>query len=287
MKILIAGAEGQLGRAFQTFLRDTPDCRVIALSHQELDITSLRQVEQILSDQTIDLVINAAAYNAVDKAESEPEKAMAANKIGPENLALVTAQKRTMFVHVSTDYVFDGNRTYPYIESDKTNPLSVYGKSKLEGEKVVLGNNPKAYVVRTAWLYHTTGRNFPLTIFNLRKQPEIRVVNDQFGSPTYAPHLARKIIEMIKARAPFGLYHLAGLGGCSWFNFAEELFHQTGLTTPIKPMSLNDYAHAAPRPRYTVLATDKEPAFLLPPWEQGVADFVRDFKETHVRTISL
>jgi dTDP-4-dehydrorhamnose reductase len=275
MKILVTGAGGQLGQALQDLLRNSSVHQIIPCSRNDLDIARLADVEQTLAKYSPDAVVNAAAYNFVDKAESEPGQAMTANKTGPENLAKATAKKKVPLVHVSTDYVFDGAKTKPYLESDKPNPLSVYAKSKFAGEEVVLKNSPHAYVVRTAWVYHPVGRNFLLTILSLKDKPELKIVNDQFGSPTYAPHLAQGIVSLLEKRPPFGLYHMAGSGQTNWFDLASALFQQLGVKTPLRPIPGKDYSYKATRPRFTVLSTEKKPSFMLPAWERGLEDFVK------------
>src|SRR5262245_27818395 len=213
MRILITGAGGQLGCALQAVLTDH---KVIALKHEKLDVTRLDAVLDATAAHGPDVVINAAAYTNVDGAESDDRGAYKLNAVAPRNLAIVTHQHNLPLIHVSTDYVFDGWGDRPYHEYDRPNPQSVYGKSKLAGEQSVASLNPRHYIVRTAWLYHTEGRNFPKTMLAQSQQSEVRVVSDQYGSPTYAPHLADGVARLIESGA-YGIYHLAGQGGTSWF----------------------------------------------------------------------
>lgn len=271
MRILLAGAGGQLGQALQVALTDH-DC--LALDHRRLDITQIDAVREAIEEASPDVVLNAAAFNHVDGAESDPDAAYRGNALGPRILALVTAAHDIPLLHISTDYVFDGTSTRPYHEFDAPNPQSVYGASKLAGEHVVRTLNSRHYIVRTAWLYHTVGRNFPTTMCTLAAQPEVRVVNDQYGSPTYAPHLAAAIARLITTEA-YGTYHLAGRGGVSWFELTCALYHNLGIHTLVKPISTSEFPRPARRPQYSVLTTLQDPQIFLPPWEEGLAEFAR------------
>jgi len=269
MKILITGARGQLGQTLQAHLRSHD---VVALGHEQLDITRLAIVRDALAARRPDLVINAAAYNDVDGAESHHEDAFAGNALGPRNLAIVTAAWSIRLLHLSTDYVFDGTATRPYHEFDRPAPRSVYGHSKLAGEDAVRTHNPRHYIVRTAWLFHTVGRNFARTICGLAERPEVRVVHDQHGSPTYVPHLAAGLARLLTTDA-YGTYHMAGRGGASWFELTRALYRALDLPTPVRPVTTAEFPRPAERPRYAVLTTLQDPAIVLPPWEEGVAAY--------------
>jgi len=271
MRILLTGAGGQLGQALQAALTDHD---LLALDRQRLDITQLEAVRAAVQTLRPDLVLSAAAFNHVDGAESDPDAAYRGNALGPRNLAVVTAAGRIPLLQVSTDYVFAGTSPRPYHEFDCPHPRSVYGASKLAGEEVVRALNPCHYVVRTAWLYHTTGRNFPKTMCSLATQPEVRVVSDQYGSPTYAPHLATAIARLIHTGA-YGTYHFAGQGGTSWFELARRLYRLLGIQTPVRPVATAEFPRPAARPRYSVLTTLQDPQILLPLWEDGLAEFAR------------
>jgi dTDP-4-dehydrorhamnose reductase len=270
MKVLVTGAGGQLGRALQETLSRY---EVIALTRQQLDICQLQAVRDAVRLHCPAVVINAAAYNNVDGAESDPLAAYTVNALGPRNLAVATAGQQLPLVHVSTDYVFDGHGHRPYHEYDQPHPQSVYGASKLAGEDTVRSLNRRHYLVRTAWLYDAEGRNFPNTMRALaQERSEVKVVSDQFGSPTYVPHLAQAIASLLESEA-YGTYHLAGQGGTSWFELTRTLYHLLGLRTQVIPVAAVEFPRPARRPRYSVLTTIQEPRILLPPWEDGLATF--------------
>jgi dTDP-4-dehydrorhamnose reductase len=274
MKILLTGAAGQLGQALQTGLTKH---EVLAYDHQQLDITDLFAVREAVQATRPHIVVNTAAFTAVDQAESEADTAFRANALGPRNLAVTTAAVQIPLLHVSTDYVFDGTATRPYHEFDRPHPQSLYGLSKLAGEEAVQALNPRHYIVRTAWLYHTVGKNFLYTMLRLAQQDnrqEVCVVSDQYGSPTYAPHLAERIAELMTTEA-YGLYHLAGQGGTSWYELTHTLYRCLGIQTPVRPVATADFPRPAHRPRYAVLTTLHTPPLLLPVWEDGVAEFSR------------
>lgn len=272
MKVLITGAGGQLGQALQAGLTGH---ELIALTHSQLDITRFFETREALVAQRPEVVINAAAYVNVDSAETDQRGAYRLNSVGPRNLAIATAELSVPLVQVSTDYVFDGLGHRPYHEFDRVDPLSVYGRSKLAGETAVALHNPRHYIVRTAWLYHTEpagGKNFPKTMLAQAQRDEVRVVSDQYGSPTYAPHLTEAIGRLIETGA-YGLYHLAGGGGASWFELTTRLYQLCGVKTYVRPVATAEFPRPATRPRYSVLQTIQDPQIVLPPWEDGVAAF--------------
>jgi dTDP-4-dehydrorhamnose reductase len=275
MRILLTGAGGQLGQALQATLTQH---EVVALDHLRLDISQLNAVRHAVQAYQPNLVLNAAAFNNVDGAESDPDTAYRGNALGPRNLAVVTAAHHLPLLHVSTDYVFDGTSKRPYHEFDSPYPRSIYGASKLAGEEVVRALNPCHYIVRTAWLYHTLGRNFPKTMCALAYQAEVRVVSDQYGSPTYAPHLATAIAQLIPTSA-YGTYHFAGRGGTNWCELTRALYRFLGMQTPVRAVATADFPRPAERPRYSVLTTIQDPPILLPAWEEGLAEFARALRK--------
>jgi dTDP-4-dehydrorhamnose reductase len=269
MKILIAGAGGQLGRALQTVLTGH---EVVALTHSQLDVARFEDTREAVTAHRPDVVINAAAYTNVDGAESDQAGAYKLNALAPRNLSIASYEIGAPLVHVSTDYVFDGLGDRPYHEFDRTNPLSVYGKSKLEGERTAAAHNPRHYIVRTSWIYHTEGENFPKAMLAQSKRAEVRVVCDQYGSPTYAPHLAAAIAKLMETGA-YGTWHIAGKGAASRFEMTRKLYQLFGIGTVALPAATTEFPRPAPRPRYSVLTTVQEPEILLPPWEDGLAEF--------------
>ena len=271
MKVLVTGAGGQLGRALPAALAPH---EVVALGHPELDITDASAVREAFARHRPDVVVNAAAYNLVDQAESDPDAAFALNSEAPGILARAAQVAGALIVHVSSDYVFDGGLGRPYREDDPPNPLSAYGRSKLGGEETVRAGCPRHYLVRTAWVYAAEGRNFPLTMLELAKKGPLRVVDDQIGSPTYAPHLADAIARLLVSGAPFGLYHLAGQGSTSWYGLTRALFERLGLEVPVSPVTTLEFPRPARRPRFSALESGRQPAILLPTWQQGLDAFL-------------
>jgi dTDP-4-dehydrorhamnose reductase len=267
MRILVAGSGGQLGQALPPAL---PQHTIAGLTHADLDIAEGDAVRAALAAAAPDLVINAAAWTDVDGAESDPDGAFRANALGPENLARATAERGIPLLHVSTDYVFGGEGSRPLDEDAPVAPRSVYGRSKLAGEEAVRAHQPRHFIVRTAWLYAGTGKNFPRTLLDLASRGEVRVVDDQHGSPTWAPHLAEALARLV-ATERWGTWHLAGRGGTTWYGFARALLQAAGIRTPVVPVRTAEFPRPAPRPAYAVLTTRHAAPILLPPWEEGVA----------------
>lgn len=259
MKIMLTGAAGQLGKELQRI--QPTDHELLPFTHAELDITNQAQVMERAMHLRPDLIINAAAYNAVDAAETDIAPAMAVNAEGTKNLAQAAAELGVRFIHVSTDYVFDGNQGKPYLTSASTNPLSAYGRSKQAGEQFALAYAPdKAVIVRTSWVYASHGKNFVNTILRLLKEREhLGVIADQIGSPTWANTLAKAIWQMVSRPQLAGIFHWTDAGVTSWYDFAcaiQEEALSLGLiqrAKPIKPLTTADYPLPAPRPHYSVL----------------------------------
>ncbi|MCA6954956.1 dTDP-4-dehydrorhamnose reductase [Pectobacterium polaris] len=262
MKILLTGANGQLGRCFQDRL--PAEWEILATDSAELDITNLEHVERTVKQFKPDAIVNAAAYTAVDKAESEPELAAKINVTGPENLAIVASKQGIRLVHVSTDYVFDGNATEPYREDSVTNPLSVYGKTKLAGEQAVAKASSEAIIVRTAWVFSEYGNNFVKTMLRIGKERDaLSIVGDQRGCPTYAGDLAQAIISLLDKNAEGGIYHYCGDEEVSWYEFAEEIFKfavQNSVLSKaptLASITTQQYPTPAHRPVYSSLSGEK------------------------------
>lgn len=273
-RILITGAQGQLGQALQ---RQYADHEVTAWDLQDLDITQFEEVRKALDQLRPHIVINAAAFTQVDEAEVKQDAAYRGNALGPRNLAVVTNDLGMTLIHFSTDYVFDGQQNRPYHEFDRTNPLGVYGHSKLAGEEAVRVANPRHFIVRTAWLYHTVGRNFPRTICRMAGREVVKVVSDQYGSPTFAPHLARAVSQLGETDA-FGIYHMAGTGGASWYELTQALYQALDIQTSVVPIATAQFPRPARRPPYAVLTSLQDPLIELPSWEEGVRDFASQWK---------
>jgi len=271
VKILVTGAAGQLGRCLARALATH---EMVALGHAALDITRFDAVRAAVALHRPALVINASAFNDVEGAESHSAGAYAVNALGPRNLAVASAASGIPLVHVSTDYVFDGAAERPYHEFDRPNPLSVYGASKLAGEDAVRTLNPRHYVVRTAWLFWEGGDSFLLSMYARAGSSGLRVVNDQYGSPTYAPHMAEGIAHLIETGA-FGTYHMAGAGGTTRYELTCELFRLLRLSPMPQAASRCDFPAAAARPRYSVLTTIQDPRIELPAWQEGLAQCAR------------
>lgn len=253
----------------------------IALDRSKLDVTDAEAARRAIAQQRPDAVLNCAAWTDVDGAQSSPLQAAAVNAEGAGNLARAAAEAGVPMLHISTDYVFDGKppltedgRPRAYLESDPTGPLSVYGRTKLEGERLVLAASPRHAVVRTAWLFGLGGRNFVATMLALaeRRRP-LQVVDDQIGSPTWTGHLAPALIGLIE-REVRGVIHLAGGGAVSWNGFAKEIFRQAERSCEVQAVDSAQMARPAPRPSWSVLESEREEALPMPDWRDGLAGYL-------------
>jgi dTDP-4-dehydrorhamnose reductase len=255
---------------------------VMAADIAEFDITDRDQSRAFVKQHSPGVLINCAAYTAVDQAETERELAFRVNRDGAGNLAVAAAQVRAFFVHLSTDYVFDGTKPGPYLEDDPPNPVSVYGASKLAGEEAVRSALAEHCIIRTAWLYGIYGKSFPRTILAIAQQGKpLRVVNDQRGCPTYTVHLARALAA-IAGQPRCGTYHAVNSGACTWYDLARAALREAGISIEITPCATSESPRPAPRPANSVLDTSKLQAAFgiqLPPWRQGVAEFVARWRQ--------
>lgn len=281
--LLITGAGGQLGTDLRAAAA-AAGVPAIGLASAALDITDRAAVERAVSDfagrADRPVVINAAAYTAVDAAETDAERAYSVNETGARNLAEAAAQYGAGLIHISTDYVFAGDAHQPYQVNDQTGPKSVYGASKLAGEQAVLAAHPQAYVVRTAWVYSAAGTNFVKTMAALEaSRPSITVVDDQQGSPTWGADLAAGLIALAGAGLPGGVLHATGAGQTSWFGFARAIFQELGADPErVQPTTSDAHPRPAPRPAYSVLSPDAWISAGLPPlrhWREALAEAFR------------
>lgn len=275
MKVLVTGAKGQLGR--DVVERFSKPHTVYGFGRNELDVTNAEQTRAVVGRVKPDVIIHTAAYTAVDNAEENREQAYLVNAQGSRNIALAANECGAKLCAISTDYVFDGEARHPYTEDATANPKNVYGASKLAGENVVKQCTNRYFIVRTSWVLGVHGNNFVKTMLKLGKSGEpIKVVNDQFGSPTYTRDLAEFLLELTETDK-FGVYHTSNTGVCSWYEFAREIFEQTSLPAKPFPCSTADYPRPAPRPKYSVLAhkaMESNGFRHLPPWQDALRRFL-------------
>jgi len=265
LKVLITGISGMLGVDLCQTLREEyevvgfdikefPSTSFLSLPVQRGDITRIDEVKRTFGELTPDLVVHTAAYTDVDGCEKNPDKAYKVNALGTQNVCLASQDLNISVIYISTDFVFDGNKDSPYLEFDQPHPISIYGRSKLAGEEYVKTLLNKYFIVRTSWLYGHYGRNFVKTILELASQKkELRVVNDQVGSPTYTRDLSRKIKELLPTEL-YGIYHITNLGSCSWYEFTREILKLAGIKgAQLQPITSEELDRPAPRPRFSVL----------------------------------
>lgn len=260
MKILVTGSNGQLGKCFQELVfHKYTDLDVVFLNASELDITNQSQVENTFKSKNFDYCINCSAYTAVDKAETEKEKAFAVNAEGVKFLSQACDKYQTTFIHISTDFVFDGTKSTPYKETDTPNPINIYGLSKLTGENHIQEILERYFIIRTSWLYSEYGHNFVKTMLRLSKdKKQISVVGDQIGAPTYAKDLANMILDIIKNRqTAYGVYHYSNQGVASWYDFAKAIFDINNIEITLHKIKTEEFPTAAKRPSFSVLDTTK------------------------------
>lgn len=285
MVVVVTGASGQLGQSLQFIAKKHPEITFRFYNSTELNITDLENCKTIFSETNPDFCINAAAYTAVDKAESEPEKAHLINVIGPENLAKVCTEFDTTLLHISTDFVFDGNATKPYTEEDIPNPTGVYGQTKLDGEKAIQGIWEKHFIIRTSWVYSQFGNNFMKTMLRLgSERTSLSVVNDQIGTPTNAVDLAEALVKIIlfaegqSSIDDYGIYNFSNEGQCSWYDFAKKIFEIHKIEIDLQPIPTSSYPTPARRPSYSVL--DKEKVKTV--FGVGVKDWEKSLLNTNI-----
>ena len=282
-KILVTGANGQLGQSLQKLSQKEKAFQFIFTDSETLDITNKEEVLNFFWQNEPDVCINAAAYTAVDLAETDTEKAFLVNADGTENLALACAEYNAQFIHVSTDYVFDGTNNLEYTEEDFTNPLGVYGASKLAGEELALEANPCTIILRTSWVYSEFGKNFVKTMLSLfATKEELNVVADQYGQPTNATDLAEAILTIVKTekKTP-GIFNFSNEGKISWYDFAQKIAELSGSKIKINPIVTSQYPTPAKRPQNSTLDLSKIKSTYhinIKPWEESLAKTIQLLK---------
>lgn len=282
MKILLTGSNGQLGYDFQN-LFDKLEVEYYATDYNELDITNDNKLEKFFNEnKNFDIIINCAAYNDVDKAETDKEKCYLLNSEAPTKLAEICKKTGAVFMTYSTDFVFDGERKSPYTEKDTPNPLSVYGKSKYKGESDVLNAYEKSYVIRTSWVFGIANNNFNKQVINWSKnRNELNIVDDQISVPTYSKDLAEFSWELIKT-GKFGLYHISNSGECSKFEQAKYVLEKIGWNGKLETAKTKDFKLPAARAEYTKLSSEKTEKLLgkkIPDWKDAIDRFLQEMKE--------
>lgn len=268
MKILVTGAKGMLGQDLCPILEDE-DFDVIETDIENLDITNTENIDEVFNIYKPDFVIHCAAYTNVDKAEEEKELAFKINAEGTKNLAASCQKSDIPILYISTDYVFDGSKKGKYIPDDKTNPINIYGASKLSGEEAVKQNS-KYYITRTSWLYGHHGKNFVETMISLKDKEEIKVVDDQIGCPTWTVELANAIVKIITKELPYGTYHVCGSGNTSWFGFAKKIFELYGTKVNLTPCSTEEFPRPAKRPKNSVMENNR----MCRKWETALKEYM-------------
>ena len=274
-KVLVTGGKGQLARCINDIVNSLNEYELIFVSSSDLDITNKTQINTFFDQNSFSYCINCAAYTAVDKAEDESERAFKVNATGAENLANACFENGVTLIHISTDFVFDGEQVCSYEESDLTNPINVYGASKLKGEQLIQENLSQYFIIRTSWLYSEYGSNFLKTMLRLgNEKEELNVVSDQIGSPTYAKDLAKVILEIIKTDSKnYGIYHYANCGKTSWYGFAKAIFEESSIQIKLNEIKSEAYLTPAKRPYYSVLSKKKiieKLALDIPCWKDSL-----------------
>jgi dTDP-4-dehydrorhamnose reductase len=253
MRILVTGANGQLGRDLMELLEKDSGFSALGTDRDTMDITDPKECAAVMEQFRPDAVLHAAAHTAVDKAESEPDEAFRINTLGSRNVSAAASRIGAKCCIVSTDYVFDGTAAKPYREYDRTNPLTVYGQTKLAGEQLAASLNNRWFIVRTAWLYGKHGSNFVKTMLKLGgERDSVSVVHDQLGCPTSSADLARFLLELVQTDC-YGTYHAANSGYCTWYEFARAIYEEAGMKVDVRPCTTKEFPRPAPRPRYSVL----------------------------------
>lgn len=281
IKVLVTGASGQLGLCIKNKSKSLKNLDFSFLDSTSLDITNNNQIKNVFDTTSFDYCINCAAYTAVDKAEEDMSTANAINNIAVKNLAEACHLNNTTLVHISTDFVFDGLKTKPYSINDATNPIGVYGDTKLKGEKEIVSILKKYYIIRTSWLYSEHKNNFVKTMLRLaNEKDELNIVNDQKGTPTNANDLADVIVKIIESNSQsYGLYHFSNLGQTTWYGFAKAIFELSNITIKTNPVTSDAFITKAKRPSYSVLDKTKiitNFGLAIPGWRKSLENHLKN-----------
>lgn len=268
-KILVTGANGMLGKDLCPILEQN-NYTVIKTNSQIMDITDFEMTNKVISEQKPDIIIHCAAYTNVDKAQEDFETAKQINSTGTENLAQICSTKDIPILYISTDYVFDGTKQTPYTPDDEPNPINNYGLTKYYGEQAIQKFCKKYYIIRTSWLYGIHGKNFVETMLSLAAKPELKVVNDQTGCPTWTVDLSNGIIKLLKNEI-YGIYHICSSGETTWYGFAKEIFNQCKLEVNLKPCTTEEFPRPAKRPKYSVM----DNANICGYWKDGLQNYLK------------
>lgn len=276
MSVLVLGSRGMLGSAFlEVLASEVPTKEVVALDLAELDITNPEEVQRKLLELHPDLIINCAAYTDVDGAETNEALANQVNGQAVGHLAAAAKGLGATIVHFSTDYVFDGQSPDGYTENAGLKPLNAYGRSKALGERLLQEKTDRSYLIRTSWLYGPNGKNFVQTILKLgREKPELKVVNDQHGKPTFTRDLVRFVLKLLADKVPYGIYHGVNEPATTWFDFTREIFRLADIRTPVSPCTSAEFPRPAKRPIFSQLKNTKR--LLLRPWQQALYDYLQE-----------
>ena len=281
--ILVTGSQGQLGRSLSKITKENNAYNFVFIDKEEADITSKEALEALFSQHKFFAVLHFAAYTAVDRAESEPETCELVNHKATEQIAKLCNQHSSKLLYISTDYVFDGTKPSPYMPTDKPNPLSVYGTTKLRGEQAVLANCKQSIIIRTSWLYSEFGNNFVKTMRRLgSEKDEIGVVFDQVGSPCYATDLAKVVMMLLCKEFNGQIFHFSNEGVCSWYDFARKAMLLSGLKCKVRPITTTEYPTAATRPQFSLLDKSDIKTFLsidIPHWEDSLAECIKTMEK--------
>ncbi|NCO69858.1 MAG: dTDP-4-dehydrorhamnose reductase [Shewanella sp. CG18_big_fil_WC_8_21_14_2_50_42_11] len=295
-RVLVTGKNGQLGQSLQKLVSDSVSGQGVTagmtftfVGRDELDLSSSDSIADYFVDKPFDAIVNCAAYTAVDKAESEPDLAYQINNLAVKQLAEIAKQRKIPLIHISTDYVFNGEGFKPYVETDATDPQNVYGLTKLKGEQAILATGCVGVIIRTSWVYSEFGNNFVKTMLSLGKERDsLNVIYDQVGSPTYVTDLAEAILEVLNAEflmvneektdsiqnSRLKIYHYSNEGVCSWFDFAKAVFESSGVNCQVNPIETKDYPTPAKRPHYSLMnkahIKQDQPGLVVPYWRDSL-----------------